>query len=438
VRQAVVAASVLGLIACAGEVGDGPGLADDGSAGSAAPDLGASGAAGGLNTLAGQGAPLDPGSRLGADAGRMGGSAGSTAVDPGVAGDGASGAGAPADAGGGDEPDAGPGISDGPAEVRFVGRVDHSDPTGARFAWSGTGLVARFIGPSVAVTLAGGQEYTVLIDGALEPKLVPGNGLTPIRDDLDDAVHVIELYRRTEAGEGESQFLGFTFDGGGALLPPTLAPARRIELIGDSISCGFGNEGADETCGFTPQTENHYLTYGAMAARAVGAELSTIAWSGRGMVCNYGDDAQSCTNPMPTLYDRTLPNRSDSAWDFSQAQPQVVVINLGTNDFSTDQDPSAAEFTSTYTAFLRHIRSLYPDALILCTCGPLLWGTELDMVRAYIADAVAATGDDAIDTLDIPSQSADDGLGCSYHPSVKTHQKMADLLVAQLQSRLGW
>jgi hypothetical protein len=111
---------------------------------------------------------------------------------------------------------------------------------------------------------------------------------------------------------------------------------------------------------------------------------------------------------------------------------------LGTNDYSTTQDPSESQFTSAYTSFLLHLRSKYPDALILCTCGPLLYGTELDMVRGYIVDAVAASGDHNMTTFDIPSQNSADGLGCSYHPSIKTHQKMADLVVAGLKSELGW
>jgi lysophospholipase L1-like esterase len=346
---------------------------------------------------------------------------------------------AAADTDGATSADAGPAISDGPPEVRFVGRIDRSDSAGPRFAWSGTGMVARFMSTSIAVDLAGGQEYTLLLDGELQDKFVPGNGSTMIKSGLSSGPHLIELYRRTEANQGDSQFRGFTFDDSGALLPPTLAPERRIEVVGDSITCGYGDEGQDQSCGFTPQTENHYMTYGAIAARNAGAELSTIAWSGKGIVCNYGDDAQSCTDPFPPYYDRTLPGHADSTWDFGAFQPQVVIINLGTNDFSTNQDPSEAEFTDAYRDFLLHIRSKNPDALILCTCGPLLSGAELDMVRGYIDSAIAATGDDAIASFDIPAQDiAADGAGCDYHPNLKTHQKMADLVTAELHARLGW
>src|SRR5262249_46492585 len=153
-------------------------------------------------------------------------------------------------------------------------------------------------------------------------------------------------------------------------------------------------------------TENHYQSYGAMAARAVGAELHTIAWSGRGMLCNYGDDAQSCSDPLPNIYDRTLPTQNGSRWDFTRYQPDAVVINLGTNDYSTNVDPSPADFTAAYRGFLQHLRDVYPDALILCTCGPMLYGTDLEQVRGYIADAITATGDAKIKSFDIPSQSA--------------------------------
>jgi hypothetical protein len=54
------------------------------------------------------------------------------------------------------------------------------------------------------------------------------------------------LWRRTEANNyAPSQFFGLDF-GGGTLLPMP-APAHKIEVIGDSITCGYGNEGATES-----------------------------------------------------------------------------------------------------------------------------------------------------------------------------------------------
>lgn len=326
------------------------------------------------------------------------------------------------------------------AGVRLIGRVDTEDAAGPRFAWSGTGLVACFSGTSVGVRLAGGQQYTVVLDGTVLPKLIPSEGVTPIASELAAGEHLIELYRRTEANQGESQFLGFEL-GDGMLLTPPPPPARRLEVIGDSITCGYGNEGPDMNCPFSPDTENHYRTYAAISARELGAELSTVAWSGKGVVCNYGDSPDSCVDPMPDYYDRILPERPMSSWDFSKFQPNAVVINLGTNDFSTEQDPTQEQFEDAYVAFLEHIRSKYSDAWILSTVGPLLTGSDLQTARTYIANAVArraALGDTKVKAFELTPTDAADGYGCDWHPSLKTHEKMAVELTSELKATLGW
>jgi lysophospholipase L1-like esterase len=340
----------------------------------------------------------------------------------------------------GSEPPAMPPATPAVPAPRFVGRVDTSDGAGARFAWSGTGVVAHFSGSSVAVRLSGGQQYTVLVDGVLQPKLVSTGGLDSLASGLTEGEHELELYRRTEANQGEAQLLGFDFAGGQLLAPPPAAE-RRIELVGDSISAGYGDEGADMNCPFTPDTENHYLSYGALAARELGAELSTVAWSGKGVVCNYGDDAASCSDPMPSYYDRTLPARATSQWDFSSWQPQAVVVNLGTNDFSTMSDPTEEQFEQAFGALLDRIRTAYPAALILATVGPLLNGTDLTTARAYIDAVVSArtqAGDAKLKSFELAPQNAADGYGCDWHPSARTHQIMAGVLATKLRAELGW
>jgi lysophospholipase L1-like esterase len=336
---------------------------------------------------------------------------------------------------GGNSGSAGAPPSGAPA-LHFVGRVDASDPNAAKFAWSGTGVVARFEGTSVGVRLSGGQEYTVVVDGTVQPKLVPGSDTTPIAMGLAPGEHTVELYRRTEGPLGVSTFMGFDF-GDGTLLAPK-AVTRRLEFIGDSITCGYGNEGPDMNCGFTPQTENHYLSYPALTGRAVGAEVSTVAWSGKGVVCNYGDDASSCTNPLPTYYERILPDQETPLWDFTKFVPDAVVVNLGTNDFSTTTDPSQTEFETAYRALLEKIRSKYPDAHILCTNGPMLSGTDLTTVRGYLTNVVTTLSDPKISTFDVDPQDGTDGYGCDWHPSLARHEKVAAAVTAAIKAKLGW
>jgi lysophospholipase L1-like esterase len=324
--------------------------------------------------------------------------------------------------------------------LKFVGRVEVAGADDASFAWSGSGVIARFSGSSAAVRLAGGQQYTVLIDGLLQPKFTPTGGLDTLASGLAGGSHTVELDRRTDANQGESRFQAFEFAGGELLAPP--APAeRRIEIVGDSITAGYGDEGADMNCSFSPDTENHYLTYGALSARALGAELSTVAWSGKGVVCNYGDDAASCSDALPPYYDRTLPARADSRWDFSSWQPQAVVINLGTNDLSTAVDPTQEQFESALGTLIEHMRAEYPEALILATVGPLLTGADLAAARRYIANVVQQrndAGDARVQSFELAPTNPADGYGCDWHPSLKTHQVMADALTAKLRAELGW
>lgn len=326
--------------------------------------------------------------------------------------------------------------SDEPA-VHFVGRFAR-DGEAAACEWSGSGIVAAFEGDRVSVTLedGGSNQFTVLIDGQLQPKLAlsPGTSEYELGSGLEPGVHTVELYRRTEASFGPTTFHGFDF-GTGTLLPPPPAPARKLEIIGDSISCGYGNEGESATCGFSADTENHYETYGAIAARALDAEVTTIAWSGKGIVYNYDTDTN---DPLPALYDRTLPQSGGPEWDFS-VTPDAVVLNLGTNDFSTGDDPTTELFVGRYVEFLEHLREVYPETVILCTVGPLLGGADLDAARSGITEAVAArngAGDERVHAWELTVPNDDPG--CDYHPGLATHQAMADALAAELRARLGW
>ncbi|MEZ4231632.1 MAG: SGNH/GDSL hydrolase family protein [Polyangiaceae bacterium] len=401
------AALTLGLTATACGSSDSGGGAG-GSAGVGAAGAGGFAAAGGSLT--------------GGDGG-LGGSAG-TATSGGNGGS-AGVAGGAGGSGGGAEP-----------AVHFVGRHVVEDDASVRFGWSGSGLVVRFRGTAVRVTLDDPAHYfTVVVDGQVGARLATSTGEQQytLAEGLPDSEHVVELYRRTEGSYGSTHFLGVDIDGE-LLAPPPVT--RRIEVLGDSITCGYGNEGADQYCNFSADTENHYLTYEAIAARELGAELSTIAWSGKGVVYNYGTDTNQ---PLPEIHRRALPTQGSSSWDFTSWQPDVVLINLGTNDFSTDGDPSESLFVGEYVGLLETLRGDYPSALILCTVAPKLFGNDQAQAETYIASAVAqrnGAGDSLVKQVDVSTTST--GFGCDWHPSLATHRAMSERLVTLLKDELGW
>src|SRR5688572_10533952 len=105
-------------------------------------------------------------------------------------------------------------------EVRFIGRVQRAGET-ATFAWSGTGIVAAFEGTSVSVQLndSGSNQFTVLVDDTLQPLLdtQSGSHSYPLATGLVAGRHTVQIYRRTEANQGETTFEGFDFGSDGAL-----------------------------------------------------------------------------------------------------------------------------------------------------------------------------------------------------------------------------
>jgi len=329
------------------------------------------------------------------------------------------------------------------AGVRWVGRVDvTSSPDHPRFSWSGTGFVAKFTGTSLAAelqTTGSTQIFKAVIDDAPQaPFTAPaGQATYMLASNLAAGVHTVELYRQTEGPQGETRLQGLTVGGGGALMDPPPGKNRLIEVIGDSITCGYGNLGTLQDSDCFP-TESHWDTYAAIAGRALGAEVSTIAASGRGVVKNY--DPNDTSARMPMLYTHAVTNAPTPQWDF-HVEPDAVIINLGTNDISNNKGDPGQPFVDTYQTLLATVRGYYPHAYIVCIIAPLLSGSDLSTIGAHIkaaVDARAAAGDTRVEFFsNIPVQSTDK-FACQYHPNVAENQLMADMLVAEIKAKVGW
>jgi lysophospholipase L1-like esterase len=318
-----------------------------------------------------------------------------------------------------------------------MGRFDQSDPGRPRFAWSASSMMAHFTGGAISVRLHddGTNEFQVLVDGTPTGVVAtsPQRELYPLASGLTEGEHEVVLYKRTEARLGEVQFVGFVPATGGALVPSPSHHGRRIEFVGDSITAGFGDEGTTPTCPFSPSTENEFLAYGAVTARNLGAEHATIAWSGK------------MVDGMSQLYERILPARADSRWDVRAWIPDVVVVNLGTNDF-TRGDPGQSPFTAAYLALVERLRGFYPSALIVCALGPMLADTyppgalNLTHARKYVTQVVEglrSRGDAHVSFVEFPSQDPMTA-GCGFHPNLATQRQMASQLTAVIRAQTGW
>lgn len=336
---------------------------------------------------------------------------------------------------------AGPGaveIAPGDPAIRYGGRFDMRDKAAPRCIWPACMITLKFTGTDIAVKFTddGHNFWQAEIDGKPGAKigLQAGTRSYPVASGLPQGEHIVTLTKATESIVGGTRFLGFELNAGAgvAALPPV---SRRLEVVGDSISCGYGVEAAGPNEHFTPKTENAWEAYGAIAARTLGADYSCIAWSGRKM---WPDDT------IPEIYDRTLADDPSLKWDFTAWTPDAVVINLGTNDFGMAR-PEEGPWIEAYRKFIARVRKNYPKAAIYCATGPMLGdgapmkprSTLLGYVQKIVA-AENAAGDANVRALDFGQQSASNGFGASGHPSRKTQEIMASQLVETLRRDLGW
>jgi lysophospholipase L1-like esterase len=346
-------------------------------------------------------------------------------------------------------------ISPNDPRIQYTGRVDFSGPE-PLFSHPCVSIKARFTGSSLNILMKdlgpggplGTNYYNVVIDdGApLRLEVHKDKRLYEVARNLSPGEHTVVVTKRTEGSVGPSKFLGFQLDG--TLLEPPARPSRRLEFIGDSMTCGYGNEvvipappQGDPNSGFHSINENHDRSFAALTARALGAENMVICHSGMGVYRNiHGSYAET----VPRLYERIIPSQPEPLWDFSRYVPDAVVINLGTNDFAAGSVDETA-FKTAYTEFITRIRGNYPNAKIICVVGVMLndWFPEGEQTwtkaQAWVSAVVEdfnSRGDSQVHYLRIdPHQPP---YGEDWHPSAATHQRMADTLAPFIRSVTGW
>ena len=175
--------------------------------------------------------------------------------------------------------------------IQYVGRVNFQNPGAPSFTYPGVQINARFEGTSLKMKAKPMSGYfMVQIDGSQPFKVsfnAPKDSVVTLATALRNENHEVRIMYAIEGYQRIPEFRGFGLDAGCKLLPPPYLPERKIEFIGDSMTCGYGVETMDEKEGFSDETENHYYTYAALTARALNAQHVVVARSGIGIYRNY-------------------------------------------------------------------------------------------------------------------------------------------------------
>ena len=329
--------------------------------------------------------------------------------------------------------------------IQYVGRICFDNPERPRFTFPGTQINICFTGTSLKLWAKPRSGYFMAQVDNAEPFKVSLMGerdsVVTIATALPQGNHTLQLMYVIEGYELKPDFRGFILDEGASLLPPPDMPARTIEFIGNSITCGYGNESIVASDPFEYETENHYYTYAQLTTRALQAQAHVVARSGIGVYRSYGGPkAGTPDNVMTTEYKYTnLYDRSER-WNFLRYQPQLVCINLGTNDLSTN-NYDVALLKAAYKKFLKQVRQHNPKAKIVYLCGSMLNGKELDIAKTIlneVVDEARRKGDREVYRFDFTPQTGSLGFGASWHPSRQQHQLMADELTPFLRQLMGW
>lgn len=230
-------------------------------------------------------------------------------------------------------------------------------------------------------------------------------------------------------------------------IQPTPAKKHKIEIIGDSITCGYGIDDEHAEHSFSTATEDVAKAYAYQTVQALDVDYSIVSYSGYGIISGYTEnDAKLLTHLVPDYYEKWAKSegRPDGtldplsvAWDFAQFVPDLIVINLGTNDDSYAQNnlERQTEFAMRYTEFLKTVRRRNAHAVILCALG--IMGDRLyPFVEQAVGQYIEATGDSKVTALKFDVQQAEDGYAADYHPSQKTHRQAAEQLTRHIRKLL--
>jgi hypothetical protein len=339
-------------------------------------------------------------------------------------------------------------------QVHTAGRVKAVD-NAVQYTWPGVYFEGRFRGTGVGIVVNdSNNDYVVQIDGTTVATLVTPGRVTHWINGLSNAEHTVRLAKRTESPWAAGEFGGFVAATGGAILAKPAPRSRQIEFIGDSWTAGYGNMSTTRDCnsnGGLTRNSNADSTFAAQTAKGLNADYQIMAWSGVGMVRNYGgqNTAVNFRNYYPTdlqaLYNSAT-WQNPGTW-----KPQVVVVGLGNNDFSTaltagepwaTVDALAAAYRTAYLAFIDTLRSRYgPNTYIVLAYPDLSYiTTALATSIQQIVQTRTSQGDTRVRSLYIDNNALGmDLLGCDWHPSLRDHGILATALTGLITGLpLGW
>ncbi|WP_440056817.1 GDSL-type esterase/lipase family protein (plasmid) [Pseudoalteromonas sp. T1lg65] len=325
--------------------------------------------------------------------------------------------------------------------IIFEGRVSKNYQQGSvKLNWPGTQMRTKLIGRSIAIDIKGyGDQFDVLVDGKLHKKLktsYSGESEHFVLFEQEDHKAVnIELVKRWENYQNNTEILQVHIDG---RVEGIWQQQPHILFIGDSISAGFGSESNKRQCEWPEvvATSNARLAFPYMTADMLNASYTQVSYSGLGLVRNWSGNQPHHT--LRSYYDQfsAVPNSGN---EFIDKYPQLIVIEVGTNDFSTDPQPHEpwdnilqvkASWENTMVEFVTTLRNRYPMTPIIFMPRPAYPYDYIIPATETAKSRLEKLGVTELYTHNFYSELN----GCVWHPTESEHKSIADNLAGFIRS----
>jgi lysophospholipase L1-like esterase len=193
---------------------------------------------------------------------------------------------------------------------------------------------------------------------------------------LSDEWHTVRIYKRSECLNSRLALLQLSSDGEIAEQVQAKELPLKMEVYGDSVTCGYAVESDDYYENFTTRTENGMKTYANYAANLLNSDISSVSAGGYPLYWSRWSE-NNTPSTVPDFFSRAeieYQTSFDHPWDNSKYIPDVVVIALGANDISIlsqfeeggkEYNDFIENFEKSYYAFFDKIYAAYPNTLIV-------------------------------------------------------------------------
>lgn len=325
--------------------------------------------------------------------------------------------------------------------ISYTGRTLTDSKGSVSYDWIGTYLQTDFTGGSIAVDISevDTSYHNVFIDGQLVKK-IKVYGQKPhavvLAENLSKGMHRLKLQKCTEGQYGMTTIGGLYLANGGAT-HSVPAKKRFIEVYGDSYTCGYGTEGLRYNERFKLSTENCNKAYGCIIARYFDTDYALIAHSGQGMIRDWADKNQMSDINMYIRHNKVFDNHDSITYSFNAYTPDLVMINLGTNDFSPTAIPTDEQYVGQYLKLISSLRKHYGDVPILCITphsATRYLSAALQLLKERVANDKNIHMANSLANIIVD----DTDLGSDWHPNYVGQRKIAMTLIPQISAIMGW